>query len=56
MKAFVITADSNSDLLVSYINEKQIGIIPHYYDLEGVTYGDEINLTPKEFMIKCVPG
>jgi DegV family protein with EDD domain len=56
MKDFVITADSNSDLLESYIKEKQIGIIPHYYDLEGVTYGDEVNLTPKEFYDKMRTG
>ncbi len=56
MKDFVITADSNSDLLDSYIKEKQIGIIPHYYDLEGVTYGDEVNLTPKEFYDKMRTG
>lgn len=56
MKDFVITADSNCDLLESYIKEKQIGIIPHYYDLEGITYGDEVNLTPKEFYDKMRTG
>lgn len=56
MKDFVITADSNCDLLESYIKEKNIGIIPHYYDLEGVTYGDEVNLTPKEFYDKMRSG
>ena len=56
MKNFVITADSNCDLLETYIKEKQIGIIPHYYDLEGITYGYEINLTPKEFYDKMKTG
>lgn len=56
MKDFVITADSNSDLLEGYIKEKHIGIIPHYYDLEGITYGDEVNLTPKEFYDKMRTG
>ncbi len=56
MSNFVITADSNSDLLDGYIKEKQIGIIPHYYDLEGITYGDELNLTPKEFYDKMRGG
>ena len=56
MKDFVITADSNCDLLNDYIKEKNIGIIPHYYDLEGITYGDEINLTPKEFYDKMREG
>lgn len=56
MKDFVITADSNSDLLEDYIKEKNIGIIPHYYDLDGITYGDEINLTTKEFYDKMRAG
>lgn len=56
MKDFIITADSNSDLLDEYIIEKQIGIIPHYYDLDGITYGDEVNLTPKEFYDKMRSG
>jgi len=56
MKDFVITADSNCDLLNDYIKEKNIGIIPHYYDLEGTTYGDEINLEPKEFYDKMRAG
>jgi len=56
MKDFVITADSTSDLLEDYIKEKQIGIIPHYYDIEGITYGDEVNLTPKEFYDKMRTG
>lgn len=49
MRDYVITADSNCDLLDDYIKEKKIGIIPHYYDLDGVTYGDEVNLTPQDF-------
>ncbi|BCJ95756.1 hypothetical protein acsn021_33250 [Anaerocolumna cellulosilytica] len=56
MKDFVITADSNCDLLPEYIKEKAIGIIPHYYDINGVTYGDELNLTPKEFYDKMRAG
>ncbi len=45
MKEFVITTDSNSDLPLPYIQDKKIGIISHYYDLEGVTYGED-NLLP----------
>lgn len=56
MRNFVITADSNSDLPEDYIKENNIGIIPHYYDLEGITYGDELNLTPKEFYDKMREG
>jgi len=56
MRDFVITADSNCDLLPEYIIMKDIGIIPHYYDIDGITYGDEINLTAKEFYDKMRGG
>lgn len=56
MRDFVITADSNCDLLPEYIQMKNIGIIPHYYDINGIVYGDEINLTPKEFYDKMRDG
>ena len=56
MKEFVITADSNCDLPIDYIKEKNIGIIPHYYALGDITYGDELNLTPKEFYNKMREG
>ena len=56
VKDFVITTDSNSDLPVSYIKEKNIGIISHYYDLEGVTYGEDNLLSSKEFYDKMRQG
>lgn len=56
MRKFVITSDSNCDLPPEYIKEKNIGIIPHYYDINGITYGDEINLSPKEFYNKMREG
>ncbi|WP_312373040.1 DegV family protein [Lachnoclostridium sp.] len=56
MKEFVITTDSNSDLLPSYIKEKKIGIISHYYDLEGITYGEDNLLSAKEFYDKMRAG
>ena len=56
MKDFVITADSNCDLPADYVKENNIVIIPHYYDIDGVTYGDEINLTPKEFYDRMRAG
>lgn len=49
MRDFIISTDSNSDLPQSYIDENNIVIIPHYYDIDGVVYGDELNLDPKEF-------
>lgn len=56
MRNFVISTDSNSDLPEEYIKDNQIIIIPHYYDLEGITYGDEVNLTPKQFYDKMREG
>lgn len=56
MRDFVITADSNCDLPDTIISEYHIGIIPHYYVLEETTYGDEVNLTPKEFYDKMRAG
>lgn len=56
MKNYIITTDSNSDLLDEYIKEKQIGIIPHYYDLEGKIYGEEEVLAPKVFYDKMREG
>lgn len=56
MKEFVITTDSNSDLPLSYIKEKGIGIISHYYDLEGVTYGEDNLLPANEFYNKMRKG
>jgi DegV family protein with EDD domain len=56
MKEFVITADSNCDLPDSLINKYRIGIIPHYYYLEDITYGGEVNLAPKEFYDKMRSG
>lgn len=56
MRDFLISTDSNSDLPESYIKENNIVIIPHYYDIGGVAYGDEINLTPGEFYDKMRSG
>lgn len=56
MRNFKITTDSNSDLPMEYIRDNNIGIIPHYYNLDEVIYGDENNLTPKEFYDKMREG
>lgn len=56
MKGFVITTDSNSDLPLSYIQKNKIGVISHYYDLEGVTYGEDNLLSAKEFYDKMRQG
>lgn len=49
MREFVITTDSNSDLPINYIEENHIGVIPHYYMVEDEVYGDDKELTIKEF-------
>lgn len=56
MRDFAITTDSNSDLLSDYIKEKKIGIISHYYDLEGITYGEDNLLPAKVFYDKMRQG
>lgn len=56
MKDFVITTDSNSDLPLAYIKEKGIGVISHYYDLEGITYGEDNLLPAKIFYDKMRQG
>lgn len=49
MRDFVITTESNSDLPNSYIRENNIGVIPHYYQVEDRVYGDGVELSYKEF-------
>ncbi|MCH5280758.1 MAG: DegV family protein [Lachnospiraceae bacterium] len=49
MRDFVITTESNSDLPISYIRENNIGVIPHYYQVEDRVYGDGVELSYKEF-------
>lgn len=49
MKEFIITTESNSDLSPSFINDNHISIIPHYYTVEEIVYGDGEELSTKEF-------
>lgn len=49
MKPFVITTETNSDLPIAYLKEHEIGIIPHYYEVEGEVYGEKKELSVKEF-------
>lgn len=49
MRNFVITTETNSDLSKEYLEENHIGVIPHYYTVEDEVYGDEKELTTKEF-------
>ena len=49
MRTFAITTESNTDLSEEYIKENQINVIPHYYTVEGETYGDGRQMSIKEF-------
>lgn len=44
-----ITTDSNSDLRPEFIAEHNIPIIPQYYSFGEEVFGDEKNMSPKEF-------
>lgn len=57
MKNFVITTDTSSDLTQEYTVKNHVGIIPHYYNIDGtIIYGGKIQLTAKEFYFKMRSG
>ena len=49
MADYVITTDSNSDVLPGFIKENDLTIIPQYYSFGNTVYGDELNMPPHEF-------
>ncbi len=49
MADYVITTDSNSDVLPEFIKENDLTIIPQYYSFGDTVYGDELNMPPHEF-------
>ncbi len=50
MSTYVITTDSNADLIPEYKEEHNVTIIPQYYALDEETvYGDEIEMDPHDF-------
>ncbi|HJC34721.1 MAG TPA: DegV family protein [Candidatus Mediterraneibacter faecipullorum] len=49
MSDYVITTDSNSDVLPEFIKENDLTIIPQYYSFGDAVYGDELNMPPHEF-------
>ncbi len=49
MREFVITTDSNCDMDMAYLKEQGVGVIPHYYTVEDEMYGEDKELTVKEF-------
>lgn len=49
MSKYVITSDTTCDLPELYTKEHGIDIIPLYYNINDVVYGDEQNIAPHEF-------
>ena len=49
MQDYVITTDSNSDVLPGFIKENDLTVIPQYYAFGDTVYGDELNMEPHEF-------
>ena len=49
MSDYVITTDSNSDVLPEFVKENDLTIIPQYYAFGDTVYGDELNMPPHEF-------
>lgn len=49
MADYVITTDSNSDVLPEFIKENDLTVIPQYYSFGDTVYGDELNMPPHEF-------
>lgn len=49
MSDYVITTDSNSDVLPGFIEENNLTIIPQYYAFGDTVYGDQLNMEPHEF-------
>lgn len=56
MRDFCITTDSNADLPQEYIEKFSTTIIPQYYSFGDTVYGDELNMSPKEFYERMKGG
>lgn len=56
MRHYQITTDSNSDLPNSFIKQYNIPIIPQYYVINDIVYGDELHLSTSEFYSKMREG
>lgn len=49
MRDYIISTESNADLTESFVRENQICVIPHYYSIEETVYGEDKELSTKEF-------
>ena len=56
MQNYIITSDTTCDLPLSHTTEHGIEIIPLYYNMDDVVYGDEVNMDPSEFYNKMRNG
>lgn len=55
-REYVIIADSTNDLPVEYTKENNVEIIPLLYEIDGVSYGKDKELSVKEFYNKMREG
>ena len=49
MREFVISTESNSDLSAEDLRENGVVVIPHYYTVDDVMYGEDKEMSIKEF-------
>lgn len=56
MANYIITTDSNADLPAELIKKYNLPIIPQYYEINDVIYGDDLHLTPTDFYNKMRTG
>lgn len=56
MRDFKITTDTTCDLPESYVKEHNIDIHSLYYNLDGIIYGEDMQLSPPEFYAKMRKG
>lgn len=49
MREFIISTETNSDMDPAFLAENKVCVIPHYYTVEEDMYGEDKELTIKEF-------
>ena len=54
--SFVITTDTCCDLPKSYLEENGVDLVTLYYNMNGVAYGNGIEMDVKEFYDKMRGG
>lgn len=55
-REYVIIADSTNDLPIEFVKENNVDIIPLLYEIDGVSYGKDKELSVKEFYDKMREG